>query len=763
MHTDELSFGQWVRQRRLALHLTQQQLGALAGCAAETIRKIESDLRSPSPRIAVLIAQALQLPPNVHSTFIRWARGDLAYVPALLDDTVYRDTLSYDYTPVQTTVGNLPFNTSSLVGRDKDLIALQDMLVHGRIRLITLTGTGGVGKTRLALALAESLYASFPDGCFFVALASLTDPDLVLSAIAQTIEVSEIPGHPLLATLQAFLRNKAMLMVLDNFEHVLPAGIAVGRLLQAAPHLTALVTSRAALRLQGEHEYEVRPLAVPPNLEENPSVLLQYDAVRLFIDRAQTVKANFHLEQSNAAAIVEMCARLDGLPLAIELAAARVKILEPRALLQRLGRCLPLLTGGAYDLPVRHQTLRSAIDWSYNLLEPEEQTVFARLAVFSGGWSLDAAQVICNAAANLTLPVLDLVQSLVNKSVVQHVDQGQDEPRFDFLQTIHEYALERLIERDDANDVKLQHALYHLGLAENALVHLASEGQQAWLERLEVEHKNCQAAFSWLLELGARDTALSLCSALARFWWICGYLHEGHAWLKQDRNVDDAGAETLRARTLYWIAILALHRSNHAAVEHDHIVNLSISRHAQERFTKELLDARGLLANVQGDPRGARIEYEQTHMLLKESLLLADNLENTPSPTFALNNVGLVAFGMKEVERTQSMLIESLVQFWKRADQRNCVEVLEGLAIFAIAEGKSVRAANLLTAASALRLTIGAVRNAYQQHQYDTALSAIESQLAQPTRVLVPTHGTGMTLEQAVKYALAEDTADGPG
>lgn len=792
MDTDNPSFGQWVRQRRQALHLTQQQLAALSSCAAETIRKIESDLRSPSPKIALLIAQALQLRPNVHQTFVRWARGDLTYVPALLNDSAPRVALSYGDPQVELRVGNLPFTTSSLVGRDLDLSTLQRILVQGRIRLITLTGPGGVGKTRLALAAAEAQRASFPDGCYFVPLAPITDPDLVLSTIAKTIDVNEIPGQPLWLTLQTFLRDKVMLLVLDNFEHVLAACTDVVNLLQGASRLTILATSRIPLHLQGEHEYEVHPLAVPARTEADHATLLQYDAVRLFIERAQAIKGNFHFANGQTAAIADICARLDGLPLAIELAAARVKILEPKALLQRLDRRLPMLTGGANDLPDRHRTLRATIDWSYNLLEPEEQTLFARLAVFAGGCSLEAIEEVCNAAADLSLPVLDLVQSLVNKSMLQQVHDQQGEPRFEMLETIYEYARERLTECHNQNDVANQHAMYYLRLAEAAERKLTSTGQQAQLQFLEAEHENFRTALHWLLQQEQRETALYLCNALARFWWIRGYLQEGYDWLEQVLDTDEVMSEGLRARALYWVGILTIQWGNYTAAEQKLSTSLALSQQASDQYTEGLaLNALGIVTNAQGHPERAQIwyekgidlyrslnnqervatllnnlgytrlmqqAYEQATTLLEESLHLSRELGDEEGIAFALNNLGLVALWTNDLAHAQSTLSESLARFWELRDQRNCAEVLEGLAALAAAEGKPGRAATLLAASQELRTMIATVRTAYQQQHYVATLATIRSQLDTPNLTLALDAGKAMTLEQATRYAL--DAAD---
>src|SRR4051794_21852998 len=358
MDDDELTFGQWLQRRRKALNLTQQQLGALAGCAAETIRKLEADTRRPSQDVADLLAGALQIPEAERRTFRRFARGDIAEILSPLPEAVQLAPRPL-HAPT-----NLPVPPSALVGRTQEVASLMRLLERSDVRLVTLTGPGGVGKTRLSLAVVAALRDTFVDGIFVVALASIVDPALVLATIAQVLDVREMAGQPLLASVQAFLRDRQLLVLLDNFEQVVEAGSVVAALLQAAPRLKVLVTSRAPLHLRGEREVALDPLAVPAGADTSPAAISQYDAVRLFVARAQDVKAGFDVTNANAPAVAEICARLDGLPLALELAAARVKILPPEALLGRLGSRLKILTSGPRDLPDRQQTLRNTIAWS---------------------------------------------------------------------------------------------------------------------------------------------------------------------------------------------------------------------------------------------------------------------------------------------------------------------------------------------------------------------------------------------------------------
>lgn len=783
MQDDYLTFSQWVRQRRQELHLTQQQLGALSCCAAETIRKIEADLRRPSPKVALLIAQALQLPHEAYPAFLRGARGETLDLSTTLN-TAPRIPTSDAHSLTQSNLSHFPGANSSIIGRDSEIMALHHILASGAPRLMTLIGPGGVGKTRLAIAAAEEMGQTFPNGRYFVSLASIVDPALVLPTLAQTLDIKEISGKPLLATVQGFLRDKAVLLVLDNFEQVLPAGTVVAELLHSAPRLTVLVTSRAPLHLIGEHVYEVHPLPVPTNPEADLAVMSQYNAVRLFIERAQAVKADFQFDDGNALAVADICARLDGLPLAIELAAARIKILQPQALLYRLGKRLQILTGGAHDLPRRHQTLRATIDWSYSLLDQTEQTLFAHLAVFVGSFSLEAAEALHDAIGGLGVNVLDGIQSLVDKSMLQQVD----ETRLGMLETIHEYALECLEESSDLSAVRRAHALYYLHLAEAAAPQLTGVEQHIWLDCLEAEYDNIRAALRWALDHHEKDAALRLCIALARFWWTRGYLQEGRNWLAQTIELSTAVEDTLYPRGLYWLAILAKSQGDYEAAQQALSTSLTLTQHAGDHYGIGMaLNALGSVANAMGEHARARKwyeeglvlyrtlgdqervatllnnlgftkliqqEYEQADMLLGESLQLSRKLQDGQGMAFALNNLGLVALRRGNTERAYDLLTESLARFWALRDLRNSAEGLEGLSGLLVAQGKAVRAVRLLAAAGELRTTIGAPRNVHEQSRYDDTFAHIRELLTEDEIATAWAAGVAMSVEEAIGYAL---------
>jgi predicted ATPase len=423
---------------------------------------------------------------------------------------------------------NLPVLPNALVGREHEVREVATLLRQSDMRLVTLTGPGGIGKTRVSLQVAAELLDIFPDGVWSIHLSRLSDPDLVLPTIAQVFNLKESGGIPLAEMVGSYLREKNLLLVLDNFEQVVTAGPAIGVFLESCPGVNMLVTSRMALHLRGEREYALRPLALPdPHHLPLPERLSQYAAVALFIERAQAARADFHVTDATGPAVAEICARLDGLPLAIELAAARIKVLPPPALLKRLEHRLPLLVGGPRDVEERQQTMRNTLDWSYDLLGPEEQVLLRRLAVFVGGCTLEAAEAVCaspEGAAPLHVALLEGLSRLVDQSLVVQREETDGGAGFGMLQVIREYALGQLEASGEGEALRRAHAAGVVALAERAWPELAGPEAGPWLERLEREHDNLRAALGWAQEQGETETGLRLVAALGRFWAARGHL-----------------------------------------------------------------------------------------------------------------------------------------------------------------------------------------------------------------------------------------------
>lgn len=455
---------------------------------------------------------------------------------------------------------NLPVQSAPLIGRERVIQEVSDLLARDDVRLVTLTGPGGIGKTRLALQVAAEMVGAYPEGVYAVELAPISDPGLVASEIAQTVSVMPRSDRPLLDSLIERLKNRRLLLLLDNFEQILAAASVVDSLLRSCPTLTIIVTSRAPLQIRSEHEFPVPPLTLPvAGRPLTAEALSQYEAVALFIERAAAIRPDFTVTNANAPAVAEICARLDGLPLAIELAAARIRLLPPEALLTRLGQSLDLLRGGRRDLPSRQQTLRSAIGWSFDLLRPPEQQLFRRLGVFIGGFTIEAVEAVCDPEGDLELDILDGMGSLVDASLVRRDQTVGGEPRFGMLETIREYAVERLEESVDVTALRRRHADYFTAWAQSAEPELRGPRQVTWLDRLQADHDNGRSALTWALdEDHAPQVALRLATALAWFWFIRGHLDDLGRLEAAIRAcsvlTDDAYIVRTRARGLYMLA-----------------------------------------------------------------------------------------------------------------------------------------------------------------------------------------------------------------
>jgi predicted ATPase/class 3 adenylate cyclase len=688
---------------------------------------------------------------------------------------------------------NLPRQATPLIGREMEIEDVCAMVRRSDVTLVTLAGPGGTGKTRLGLQVAADLLEEFADGVWFVELAALTDAGLVLSNIAQALGVKEAAGKSLVDTLRAYLAEKELLLVLDNFEQVLGASEAVAALIKSAPGVKVLVTSRVKLNFYGEHEYGVPPLSLPdikqlPPLEQ----LSRYDAVRLFIERAQAARADFEMNRDNAPAIAEICVRLDGLPLAIELAAARVKMLTPVALLARLSSRLKLLTGGARDLSSRQQTLRGAIDWSYDLLSDEERQLFRRLAVFQGGWTLDAVEQVCNHDVQGLLDVIDGVQSLLDKSLVQQREGANREPRFWMLETIHEYAREKLGESGEGAALRREHALYFMRLAEHAQPLLRGAEQQHWLDRLDEELDNIRAALHWVRESKAEaggqskdvgeqhdnreagpeghlepweavEIGLRIIGTIWRLWLLRGSLSEGREQVDgvletlgmmektEANNQRTDRLKTFKANALNGSGVLAEEQGDYAAARSLLEEGMALRRElGDKRGIANSFSSIGMLAQGEGD-------YASARSLFEESLDLSRELGDKWPIAYALINLGMVAEGEGDYALARSRYEESLTLFRELGEQWSVANSLSNLGLLAQAEGDYASARSLLEESLALRRKLRDKRGianslsnlglvAQGEGDYASARSLFEESLAFRKEIA---HTTGITISLA--------------
>jgi non-specific serine/threonine protein kinase len=620
------TFGELLRARRRATGLTQAELAERAGLSERAISDMERGLKTPHPATLRMLAKALAL-----------SDGELREWQAARQERIPNAVGPGAGPPL----GHLPAARTSFVGRDRLLATVCALLCSTEDHncLLTLTGPGGTGKTRLAVEAADALREQYADGVCFVGLATISDPRLVTSTIAQAFGLAHDGRLSPLEGLKRHLSDRHLLLILDNFEQVLGAAVDIAELVAACSRLRVLVTSRAPLRVLAERELPVPPLELP-SLSGGPAdAATECESVRLFVERARAVDAGFELGEDNAWAIVDICRRVDGLPLAIELAAARTRLLDPGAMLARLERRLHFLTDGAQDAPTRQQTLRNTITWSYDLLDAQGQALFRRLAVFVGGFSLEAAHSLCvPAVVDNDEAVFDVVESLLAKNLLRRAPAGPGEVRVGMFETIREFGLELLAWSGELEAVRRQHAEYFLRLAESGAPELGGPAARGWLDRLEVEHDNLRAALEWGLANPTQggEMALRIAAALGRFWWLRGHFDEGRRWLNRALSVA-TGSASVTMKALHAAGWLAHFQHESTAASALLQRSLSIAERLQDLWWQAwVLHALGRVAYFEYDASAAR-------QFANQSLTIAQALRDRWLIAWALHLLGLAA------------------------------------------------------------------------------------------------------------------------
>jgi non-specific serine/threonine protein kinase len=784
---EQHSFGYWLRLNRKALDLTREALADRVGCSVSTIRKLEKEERRPSAQIAELLAEIFKIPATERTAFLRFARGDWKSAPSLgNEEAPWRIS-----TPVlsQQPRSNLPATFTSLIGRDTDISAVQDYLTNPDIRLVTLIGAPGIGKTRLSIASASKSLADFPDGIFFVALAPLDQPSLIPSAIAQALGYIEKNNLSPEERLIEGIGNKRMLLVLDNCEHLLDDVAPLASfLLSACSRLKILTTSREALQFMGEWLYSVPALDIP---KEKPVIdvetVSEFPALVLFAERARAARSDFELNAENIRVVASICSQLDGLPLAIELIATRVRTLSIEQIASRLDDRFALLTGGNRIAPSRQQTLRATLDWSYELLTETERELFRQLSVFVGGFTLDALESVALLDSNQS--IFDALSRLVDKSLL--LVEQQDQPRYRFLEPIRQYAKDKLNETGESNLIQDRHLNYYLRVAEETEPYLFGAGQQDWKNRLELDHDNLRVALAWSLESNQFEAGLKMAGALAWFWHSKGHLREGNLWLEKilAAGIGNQGKE--RAKALRASSILSTGTGDY--------IRARAFAESSIKLYREIGDNRS--AGVVLADLGASLHWdgkeEEAIESLEESLRLLRATGERWEIAYALLWLGDTWFRMGDIERAATSWEESLrltqelgddyLMGWSlggladitrlRGDFKRAAGMfkkslslyqssgnkvgppfsLEALGLVAAALGDAKRAARLWGAASAWREAINEPLPPAYQRDYAEYVTQARTQLGEEVYAAAWSEGRAMSPEQAIEFASREN------
>jgi predicted ATPase/DNA-binding XRE family transcriptional regulator len=781
----EIEFGDLLRRHRATAGITQEDLAGRTGLTPQAIGLLErGKRRQPHAYTVQKLAEALELDGQDLSEFESAARRP----------TTPRSR-------AHTSVYKVPAPPTSLVGREHEAATIATLLRDDEVRLLTLIGPGGVGKTRLAIEVARRSREAFADGVVFVTLAPLRDPELVPAALAETLGVKDVADRSLQDALERHLQGKEMLLLVDNMEHLLPAVPVVADLVEGCPGLTVLATSRAPLRLSAEQQFPVAPLSLDEAVSPARS-----PAVRLYLERAKAIAPDFELTDANVATVARICQRLDGLPLAIELAAARIKLFKPKALLERLDRRLQLLSGGPRDLPKRQQTLRDTVAWSHDLLDEAEKALFRRLAVFAGGFALEAAEEVCGTGMPTEGEVLETLASLVDNSLLVSVAETSsvsEEPRFMMLETIREYAAEHLRSSGEAEAMHRSHAMYYLALAEAAQPESSPRMFDEWLAVLEREHDNLRMALRWAIRHREVDIGARLGLMMWRFWSEQFHLGEGRRWLEAvlelgepeggvaqptpsarrwaflhliagimasgQGDYDRAVALCEKSLALYErmghrkgtsgplreLGVVAYHRGDYDRAVHLSERALEVTREFGSTFgaglaTCSLADA----LRAKGDLEGARTLLVESLTLLRRKpypLRVANALANT------LARLGSIECELGRDERAFELYGESLQLGQQFGFVHHVVGPLEGMARVAVARGEPKQAARLLGTSAALRDEMGVPLTLVERTDHDYAVNRACTDLGVKAFEVAWAEGYAMSLEEAVASTVVDE------
>jgi predicted ATPase/DNA-binding XRE family transcriptional regulator len=785
-----MTFGAALRALRDAAGLTQEELAFRAGLTAKAVSALErGERKRPYPHTVRALSDALGLSDEERASL-------LAAVPNRTTEPPPASALKDQPTIPEQAPSPIPSPHTSLLGREGELSEIDTFLRRREVRLLTLTGTGGVGKTRLAIEAARRAGPIFSDGIAFVGLAPLGDPSLVIPTIAQTLGLREVEGTSAKEALYAYLKERRMLLVLDNLEHLLEVVPEIISLIDSSAPLKILATSRAPLRVRGEQEYPVGPL-ICPDPSKTPLVdeVRGSAAVELFVQRARAASPSFDLTQSNAASVAAICWRLDGLPLAIELAAARARFLGPTALLSRLDKALEA-GGGARDLPKRQKTMRATLDWSHDLLHEPEKELFRRLSVFAGGWTLEGGEAVGEGGAVEKEEILSLVGNLVEQSLVVAEGTPDGSVRYGMLEPVRQYALEKLQESGEAEDARGRHAAYYLALLEEAGPELKGHDQQIWLGQIETELGNLRAALSWSVERGEGRKIADAAWTSWTYWWLSGHLSEGRRWMEEALASEPGMPATHRARLLTLAATLGQALGDFEASRQMNDDSMELFR--ENGDTDGLyfaMGTAGLIALGQGRPDEAlslmegsgerRLELfgdrwsssamfgfsatvalgqgdrARASRLAERALSLAREIGAREAISVALPTLAGIARADGNLERAGLLFEEGLVLSAQVGDGTNVAFYLEALAEISASEDRLERAARLWGASGALLETIEIIAypHAADRTFYDEQLAAARARLDGRTWKEAWEEGQAMTTEEAVEYALEKETA----